>query len=262
MNKNAALQNDTSRSNIKTIGKAAGVLKAISQGHSRLSDIAREVGLSKNGVYRLLYSLKQEELVIQDPVTREYLMGPLLFEISANPMKIHQHLINCAHLEIEDLRQTTGETVMLDVKFGMERIILRQMIGTHNVTFVGKPSPIDPLWRGAAGKVLLAQLEERELKTILDHTTLVASTPFTITDKKVFRREIDKVREQGYATGINDIEMGMADVAVPIEGYIVPASLAIIGPDDRLAPRIEEFVDRLKAKAGKISQYLATSLNK
>jgi DNA-binding IclR family transcriptional regulator len=118
------------------------------------------------------------------------------------------------------------------------------------------------LWIGAAGKVLLAQLDKRELKTILEHITLVATTPFTITDKKVFRQEIARTRKRGYATGLNDIEMGLADIAVPIEGYIVPASLAIIGPDDRLAPRIEVFVDKLKAKASKISQYLAASLNK
>jgi len=256
------MQNERTRSQIKTIGKAASVLKAISQGHSKLTEIAREVNLCKNGVYRLLYSLKQEDLVIQDPVTREYFMGPLLFEISANPLKIHQHLINCAYLEIEDLRQTTGETVILDIKFGMEKIILRQLIGTHNVTFVGKANPVEHLWLGAAGKVLLAQLDERELKMILGRIALEASTSFSITDKQVFKREIEKVRKQGYAISYSEVELGLANIAVPIGGYIVPASLGIVGPEDRLSPRTMEFADKLKTKAKKISKDITANWNK
>lgn len=256
------MQNDKRSSRIKTIGKATSVLKAISQGHSKLSDIAREVKLSKNGVYRLLYSLKQEDLVVQDPVTREYFMGPLLFEISANPLTSHQHLINCAYLEMEDLRQATGETVVLYIKFGVEKIILRQLIGTHNVTFVGRSNPVDHLWSGAAGKALLAQLDERELEMMLGHATLVANTSFSITDKQVFKQEIAKTAERGYATSYSEMELGLADIAVPVEGYIVPASLAIIGPEDRLAPRTAEFVATLKMKAGRISQALSASWNK
>lgn len=256
------MQSDKRSNNIKTISKAASVLKAISQGYSKLSDIAREVKLYKNGVYRILYSLKQEDLVVQNPVNREYFMGPLLFELSANPLKTHQNLINCSYLEMEDLRQSVGETVVLHIKFGMEKIILRQLIGTHNVTFVGKPNPVDHLWAGAAGKVLLAQLDEHELEMILDHITLDASTSFAITDKQIFKQEIAKTKERGYATSYSEIELGLADVAVPIEGYIVPASLAIIGPEDRLAPRTMDYVDKLIIKARKISQAVSISLNK
>lgn len=251
------MKGDNTRTNIKTIGKAARVLKVISLGFSKLSDISREVDICKNGVYRLLYSLKQEGLVVQDPVTREYFMGPLLYEISANHLILHQRLINCSYLEMEDLRRVTGETVSLDIKFGMERLVLRQLIGTHNITFVGKTNPFDHLWIGAAGKVLLAQLGEHELKMILDQITLVARTPYSITDKTVFKKEIEKVRERGYSAGYNELEIGRADIAVPIEGYIVPASLAIVGPEDRLSPQTMDFVNKLKIKARKISQHIS-----
>ena len=253
------MQNDNPRSNIKTIGKAANVLRALSLGHSKLSDISREVNICKNGVYRILYSLKYANLVVQDPVTREYLWAMLLFEISANPLKLHQRLINCAYLEMEDLRRVTGETVSMDIKLGVERIILRHLVGTHNITFVGKANPIDYLWTGAAGKVLLAQLKEQELKMVLDHSKLLARTPVSITDKQVFEKEIAEAKERGYATAYSEIELGLADIAVPIEGYVVPASLAIVGPEDRLAPQTFDFVEKLKMKSKIISDNLSKS---
>ena len=256
------MQNNKPFNNIKTINKAVRTLKALSMGYSKLSDIAREVKLSKNGVYRLLYSLKQEGMVVQNPVNREYFMGPLLFEISANPLITHKHLINCAYLEMEDLRQAVGETVCMHIKFGMEKIILRQLIGTHNVTFVGKPNPVDHLWVGAAGKALLAQLSEHELEMLLGHITIVPETSFTITDKQIFKQEIVKVKERGYATSYSEMDVGVADISVPIEGYIVPASLTILGPEDRLAPRTIDYVDKLKIKAEKITRALSGSQNR
>jgi IclR family KDG regulon transcriptional repressor len=260
MDNNSKLQNNKRSRNIKSVSKAVSVLKTLSLGHSKLSDIAREVKISKNGVFRLLYSLKQEDLVAQDPVTREYFMGTLLFELSANPLKSNQHLISCSYHEIEDLWQTVGETISLDIKFGVEKIVLRRLLGTHNVSFVGQSSPVDHLWYGATGKVLLAQLNEHELEMILEHITLVPLTPFTITDKQVFRQEIAKTKERGYATSYSECELGAAGIAVPVEGYIVPVSLAIMGPEDRLATRAIDYVDKLKQTAGKISQYLSTSL--
>jgi len=253
------MQNNPSRSNIKSISKAVRVLKALSAGNNKLSDIAREVKISKNGVFRLLYSLKQEELVVQDPVTREYYMGTLLFELSAKPLVSHQRLINCAYLEIEDLRRIVGETIYLEAKFGLDKIILRQLAGTHNLTFVGRTNPVEALWLGASGKVLLSQLNENELDMILDNITLTPATSSSITDKTVFKQEIAKVRERGFATSFNETEMGVAGIAAPISDYVVPVSLAIIGPEDRLAPKTLEYVEELKKKVARISRDLKLS---
>jgi IclR family transcriptional regulator, KDG regulon repressor len=245
-------------STIKSITKAVKVLRAISLGDSHLSDIARGVNLTKNGVFRLLHSLMKEGMVVQDPVTREYYMGPMLFEITVNPLKTHEHFINVVYIEMDNLKQATGETVSLDIKFGTEKILLRRLIGTHDVTYVGKSNPIAHLWVGSTGKALLAQLSEQELDSLLKHITLVQATPFSITDKKIFKQEIIKVKERGYATSFNETDMGVGSVAIPITGYIAPAALAIIGPEDRVTSRIEEYVELLKSKAKKISRQLTT----
>ncbi|MFX1538175.1 MAG: IclR family transcriptional regulator [Promethearchaeota archaeon] len=248
------MQKDSGK--IKTITKAAKVLMAISLGNSRLSDIAREVNISKNGVFRLLHSLKEERMVIQDPITREYFMGPMLFEINVNPLITHEHLISIAYMEIDELKRATGETIVLSIKFGLEQMALRRLIGTYDVAYIGKANPISHLWLGATGKVLMAQLSSNDLDVLINYITLIKATPYSITDKKVFKQEIMKVKEKGYATSFSEDEMGVASIATPISGYISPAALAIIGPNDRLASHIEEYVEALKTTSQKISQQL------
>lgn len=239
---------------IKSIAKAVKVLKVLSLGNSRLSDIAREVEISKNGVFRILHSLKECGMVIQDPVNREYFLGPVIFEINGNPLRIHDNLINASYTVMDDLNRASGETVTLSIKFGMEQIYLRRLIGTHDVTYIGKANPIAYLWFGATGKVLLGQLSKHDLDLFTKYVTMEEATLYSTTNKDDFKQEIIKVKEKGYATSFNETEVGVASIATPVIGYIVPAALTITGPNDRLASHIEEYVQMLKDTAGKISK--------
>lgn len=250
---------EESRTKIKIISKAVAVLWAISLGSSRLSNIARDVNLSKNQVFRILHSWMDEGIVIQDPVTREYFMGPRLFEITSNPLKTHENLINAAYLEMDALKQSTGETVCLDIKFGMEKIILRQLVGTHQLTFIGKTNPLAHLWEGSVGKVLLAQLDEPEVESILESMMPASDAPSGSTGTPVFRREIEEVKKLGYAASFGEIEKGVASLAAPVAGYIVPASLTLIGSEERMTSRLEEYIGKLISAAAEISRKLLIS---
>ena len=244
---------------IKILAKTVAVLRAISLGKSRLSDITRDVKLSKNQVFRILVSLRDEGIVVQDPVTRGYFMGPLLFEITMNPLKTHESLINAAYLEMDNLKEITGETISLDIKFGMEKITLRQVIGTHNLTYIGRNNPVAHLWIGSVSKVLLAQLDEQEIDSLLENVALSPTAPTSITEKEAFKQQIREVQKQGYATSFSEIDIGVGSVATPIAGYIVPAALTIIGAEDRMTSRLDEYIEKLRYSAGVISRKLMSS---
>jgi IclR family transcriptional regulator, KDG regulon repressor len=246
-----------SENNIKTIAKAVKVMRAISIGNSRLSDISREVNINKNGVFRLLHSMMKEGMVVQDVITRGYYLGPTLLDIMENPMKSHEHFINIAYHEMEDLKQATGETISLNIKLGTEQMMLRKVMGTRDVVYIGKTTPIFHLWVGSTGKALMSQLAEHDLDFLLKNIILPGDTPFSITDKEAFKKEIMKVKERGYAMSVNETEMGVASIAIPIRNYIVPAAMAISGPEDRIVSKTEEYFKSLKAKADKIMRQLS-----
>ncbi len=250
---------DDSRTKIKVIAKAIAVLRAISLGSSRLNTIARDVDLTRNQVFRILHSLMDEGIVTQDPVSREYFMGPRLFEITANPLRTHENLINAAYLEMNNLMKATGETVRLDIKFGMEKIILRQVIGTHQLTYIGETNPVAHLWKGSVGKALLSQIDDSEMDYIFEKDTFALKQLPTAADKTAFKKEIEKVKRLGFAASFSEIEEGVASLAAPIKGYIVPAALTVIGPDHRLKSQQTEYLEKLKSAAAAITHNLTAT---
>ena len=247
---------------IKSVVKAVNVLNAISNNNNKLSDISRETKISKPTLHRLLQTLKQTGLIQQDLIRKEYYLGSLLFKFTSDSLSVHQHLIYKSYSKMDDLRHGTGETVSLDIKVGMEKIKLQQLLGTHNILFVGVPPYYEYLWSGSMGKSLLAQLPDDELKAILDYIELKPLTPRTITDKRQFRREIEKVRERGYATGYGETDLSIAGISAPIHNYCVPASLSLIGPFERLTTHMIDFADELVKKANEISEDILKKNNK
>jgi IclR family acetate operon transcriptional repressor len=241
---------------VKSVIKAVNVLKTLSRGNRKLTEISRETKYSKSTVHRLLQALKASGMVYQDPISEEYHLGTVVFELASNPIVAHSALIFHARPRMEELQKFTGETITLDIKFGIEQIRLHQIIGTHQVTFLGAPSIIQLILPGASGKALLSQLPPSEAEEVIDSIELVKLTPYTITDKGLYKQEIAKARERGYATSHDEVEMGVAAVSVPVRNYSVPASITILGPKDRLAPHIMDFLDEIKSKASEISDAL------
>ncbi|GAB4368307.1 MAG: hypothetical protein Kow009_05070 [Spirochaetales bacterium] len=72
-----------------------------------------------------------------------------------------------------------------------------------------------------------AEFIDRMLKGI----PLIPKTEYTITDPDIFRQHLQNVHKQGYALDIQENEIGMACVAVPVYNYFGEciASISISG---------------------------------
>jgi DNA-binding IclR family transcriptional regulator len=116
------------------------------------------------------------------------------------------------------------------------------------------------VWAGATGKALLSLLDEKELEIVFNFFELIPLTPNTITDLTLFKQEIIRTKELGYATNFSETEMGVAAIAAPIANYTVPASIAIIGPVDRIISRVKEFSEEIIIAATEISESLSKIL--
>lgn len=241
---------------VRTIARAVDILSALSANVNSISALTRQLKLSKSTVHRLLSALKESGLVVQDPLDHRYYLGHLLIKLASNPFTAHQHLIHCAYEKMKYLRDISEESVTLHIKLGIQRIRLSEVTGTHDVRYIGRPASTDPVWAGAMGKVLLAQVSEDELAVIWDNLELVALTPDTITDKRKFRREIEKVKNQGYATSYGETILGVSSISVPVRDYVEPVALSIVGPEYRFASRMLSLISELKKSANRISQDL------
>jgi IclR family acetate operon transcriptional repressor len=140
------------------------------------------------------------------------------------------------------LAQESGETVNLMMRTPRGAEAVAQVDGPHVLgvgSWVGREVPDHC---SAAGKVFLAfgastlpagPLEQRTARTIIHARQL--------------ERELEAVRTRGYATIVDELEMGLAAVAAPIreaDGSVV-AALSIAGPTARLGPNRLGIVGRL-----------------
>jgi len=246
---------------VKTIARSVDVLKALSANLNSISAISRKLNLSKSTVHRLLKGLEDSGLVIRDPLKHQYYLGPLLVRLASNPMTANQHLIHCAYDKMVYLRGSSEETVTLHIRLGSQRIRLQELTGTHDIRYIGRPTIYDPLWAGSMGKVMLAQVQESELEVILENIELRPLTPHTITDKAAFRKEIEKVKKQGYATSYSETVPGVSAISVPVRDYIESVALSLVGPEYRFAPHMVDYLSELKESASRISQGLLKERN-
>ncbi|MGR7027641.1 IclR family transcriptional regulator domain-containing protein [Geodermatophilus sp. URMC 62] len=70
----------------------------------------------------------------------------------------------------------------------------------------------------AAGRVLLAALDEPALEAYLAGHPLRQHTPPSVTDTDEFRARLDQVREQGWCLVDQELEIGLRAISVPVTG--------------------------------------------
>jgi IclR family acetate operon transcriptional repressor len=245
---------------VQAILKGGEILRTLADGVERISDLSQEVGLSKSTTHRLLKSLEAASLVMQDPITRRYFVGPLMLELASRPLVAHQNLTVCAFDEMRSLRDFSRETVVLHIRVGLERICLEELPGLENIRYTAGKGFSAPIYTGSAGKVLLSELKENELELLLKNLQLRPIGPNTITDKKTLLKELDKVRKQGYATSFGERIQGSASISVPVRHYVCPVALSVLGPDNRFTMKtMMDVLKRMKESAERISEKLASA---
>jgi IclR family transcriptional regulator, pca regulon regulatory protein len=83
-------------------------------------------------------------------------------------------------------------------------------------------------------------------------------TTKTITNRKAFLMEIDRIRRQGYAIIDEELEIGIRSIAVPIAsetGRVVAAlNSSTSTARHEVSELVENFLPRLKATARRLSR--------
>jgi DNA-binding IclR family transcriptional regulator len=240
-----------------SILKGASILRALCEGRTQLRDIAATLKLNKSTVYRLLQSLIESSLVVQDPISRQYYLGPLVLNLSSQPILTHQRLIVTAFNEMKALRDLTKETVNLHVRIGLERICLEEIQSIENIRYTPGKGFAAPLYTGSSGKMLLSQLPDHELDLLLGKLTLVRIAPNTITDRRTLKREVLRARQRGYAISIGERVAASASISVAIAGYGTPVAMSVLGPEYRFTRKVmTDLLGEISGAAGRIGRAL------
>ena len=250
---------------IQSVDRAVAILNAFSIHEAQLgvTELSHRLGLHKSTVHRLLASLEKGGLVERDPRNRRYSLGIRLIEL-AGTMLNSRNVPQVVRPYLHYVADAVEELTYLAYRVGDDVLNIEQVPGPHLVQSVGWLGRRTPLHSTSAGKIFLAHMPDQELERILQRG-LSRTTPRTITDPADLRYELERVREQGYATQFEELEEGTNAIAVPITSpnNEVIAAIGVVGPSYRFTPeRAMSHLDVIRSVAREVSHRLGNSLLK
>jgi DNA-binding IclR family transcriptional regulator len=218
-----------------------------------LAELASASGIPKSTASRLVSALERRGLIEQDGERGRLRPGPAILRVAERGM-LERNIVEVARPFLDALADASGETINLAVpgRTGVEHVA--QVDSVH---FLGVGQ-----WLGrsvdfhctANGKVFLAFGRASTAPEPLSR-----HTPHTLTDPARLSRALEAVRQDGSATAVDELEVGLAAMAAPVRGARgdVIAALSISGPTLRMMPeRIEELQPILAREAEALSRRL------
>jgi DNA-binding IclR family transcriptional regulator len=245
---------------IKSLSKVLAVLECFSRKNANLTpgEISQLTGLPRATTHRIVSSLRDLGLLEQNKRRETYKLGMKLFQLGSTVLA-NMDLERHATAHVTQLQRLTGEEIHLCVFDGSQMVFVeRQNMG---------PSPICSITRIEAasvhstgvGKAFLAYQDEPLVRKIIADG-LSKQTDNTIVDAALLLRELEAIRERGFATDMEENEPGIRCVAAPIRdsGGRVFAAISVSGPAARmpearqsgLAPTVIETAQAISVELG------------
>jgi len=220
-----------------TVQKALDVLELFrEQSILSLTEIRERLGLNKSTLFRLLYTLEQNEYLSRDENGR-YSLGVSVF-ILGHSLTRESVLRRVATPSLVALSQRLNMTVHLGILEGTTVVILQKIESSSGIKMVSRVGAVVPPHCTGQGKTLLAFSPRQKVEEIISIHGLTRYTPNTITTANGLFEELAAIRARGYAIDNSEHEKHIKCVAVPIlnEQGGIEAALSVTG-------RVVEFPD-------------------
>lgn len=224
----------TAPAGVQSVDRALTVLEILARtGEAGVTELAAELAVHKSTAFRLVATLEQHRLVEQTGDRGKYRLGVGVLRL-AGATTARLDLVQEARPLCRQLAADTGETVNIAVLAEGGALYLDQVAGSSALQSHNWVGQHIPLHATSNGKVLLSGLDESRFAEVLRH--LPRYTPRTVTRRAELRAQVDRVRQEGYAVAVDELEVGLSAVAAPVRsahGDVV-ASMSVSGPTFRL----------------------------
>ena len=229
---------------IQSIERAAAILHCFENDRElSLTDISKMAGLHKSTASGIINTLKKEKFLRQNEETGKLRLGLELFRLGANVQLDYRNL--CMPY-LDDLLQSTGETINLVEREGHQIVYIEKKESMHSMRICTKIGQQLPLYCTGAGKAILAFLQDEDVRVILSETRFVPYTKNTIPNETELMAQILEIRKCGYAKDMEELEYGLVCIGAPIfnrKGVPV-AAISVSGPVTRMTSAVQKKITR------------------
>ena len=249
-----AVAGKEAKSSIQVIERMMHLLDALAEHGApvNLKQLALQTALHPSTAHRILAVMVDNRLVDRvEPGT--YRLGIRLLELG-NLVKTRISVRQVALPYMQKLHQQLGETVNLSVRHADEVVYVERTAASNSmmrvVQIIGARAPLHIT---AVGKIFLSDDGPEKWLHYMQRTGLLKYTQHTLTDGERLARELERIRNQGYALDNEEAEKGVSCIGAGIyndEGRLV-AGLSVSAPSDRLN---KSWAAQVKTTADSISR--------
>jgi DNA-binding IclR family transcriptional regulator len=247
---------------VPPVERAFRLLRHIAAGnHCRnSSQTAKEIGINRTTLIRLLATLEAERMIEALPDAGGYRLGTGVIALATQALN-ERGIIPTARPVLKALATKLGLSAHLAVREGREIVYLaRETPMSHLASSVREGSRL-PAHATTIGRILLAELTPAELRELYQGQALEAYSDKTRTTLEELQRQLETDRARGMTWSVANFEHDIGSAAVAVHDYQGRAIAAInvtghasVFAED--SPIVGEIEAEVKAAARQISEAL------
>lgn len=200
-----------------------------------LSFLAGTLDLPKSSAFRYLAALEVRGYVVRTDDTFGYRLGAPLAGHTLPTGTVIERLITLARPLMMRLLTPQAPVCVLATLDGCSVRYLWVAAATNDPR-VPKVGDRKMVHSTAVGKAIAAQLSDDTVVTLLEAAGLERSTPSTLSSVTDLRRELHRVRGEGFAVSDTEGQPDTRAIAVPIGGHTL--AIGVAGRNDELIPEL------------------------
>lgn len=242
------------RPRIQALEKGFRIIEELKKHESiGVSDLSSLLNLPTSTTHVYLTTLEEMGYVIRQ--NREYRLSFRFLEIGGH-LQSRERILQVARREMIELCVSTDQTVGIGIFEAGKRVELWQVEGKNAVNdniHIGEYTHSH--WT-SLGKALLANRSDEEIMCTISQHGLPRATEKTITTEKQLFKEIEAIRQQGYAIEDEERKRGIRSVSVPLtdSNRNTIGALGINTPKNEMTTKkCMNYINKLKIKSNIIS---------
>lgn len=243
----------------RTTLRSVEILKLVSKRPDgiTLDEICAALDMPKTSAYDIVVTLAETGMIhVAKGQKQVYTIGLTAYRIGISYTN-HMDVLATLEPELKAFAREIGKTVFYGVLAGHEVVYLCKSEPENPIITTATVGSKNPVYCTSLGKAILAYVEEDARQEIMDRISFCQKTPRTILSKEALLKELETVREKGYALDAREVEDHMECVGAPIfdqEGQVLGA----ISASSLYKPQedYEKLGQAVKEKAAALSKVL------
>ncbi|MCX8033642.1 MAG: IclR family transcriptional regulator [Thermoleophilia bacterium] len=245
---------------VQALVRGIQILRQFSANSTELSvsQLSERTGLHRTTVYRVARTLESEGLLVFDPTTKLYSLGPgwAALVLTAGT---GFGLVKILEPELQALAEATQESVAMGVRHGRRVYIVRAITSASIYSLRSSQRGVHSLtdtWH--AGVKLHLAWSDREIVEDVLNSPIVKYTEHTITDRKTLEEVLLRARKERIAYELEERNLGVCAVSVPVllDDTLI-ATFGLVALKERFDKNREQYEAMLRQTASKMVERLA-----